>query len=164
MNYVSFAALIVVFLYLVITFSRFGIQKSISDSWYRWLEADYSSAFTIFCYLIALCCFLQWIYPYKAYTKLFVSLAGGFMAFIGIASNFKEKLVGIIHNSVTIACIVFGMAAITYQDFPNWYCFLYVPLTGGVIVFLRWKNIPFVTTVAEIIILAVVFGRLLFVS
>jgi hypothetical protein len=120
--------------YLAITVNYFGVLPSISESFYRWQERDYSSAFVWFAAGICVLMFLQSAQPYKEWTKLILAGSGFFLMCVSIAANYKQKKVGIIHNIVTGLSMAGGFAA-NIVEF-GWWAAIPIALFAGSLFFI----------------------------
>ena len=97
---------VIAFLSYVIYVSRFR-PYSISQSWYILQTENKGWLFTLFTWAIGL--------PVLFYGNVLFFLAGSFMCFVGVATRFKEKLEGWVHNVATIVSIILSFAATTYE-------------------------------------------------
>ncbi len=163
MNEVSVGTIVCFVGYLVVSHARFGMTKSISETWYRWMEHDFSSAFTIFSATICAGAVLQSVYPYTHTTKLLLTLAGFFMFCVSIASTYKDPKVERLHYSFAILAIGLGFAAIFVEDAGRWCRWVPVPVLLITTAAMRKWWPANITYKVECVAFVEIFGRLLFV-
>ena len=97
---------------------KFGWLDSISRSWYKWKEKNYSSMFTWFCYGLGLflLIFVGTTWPdIKDATAVMLSFGAASIAGVGIAANYKDLSpvrVDRIHyalSGLAIGCCLIGL-------------------------------------------------------
>lgn len=99
---------------------------SISQSWYLLQEQNKGWMFTIFTWMIGL--------PVLFYGNVLFFLAGSFMCFVGVATRFKDKLEGWVHNVGTIGAIILSFAGTAYEG--SWSgLYFFVVLGMGFLIF-----------------------------
>lgn len=160
MNAVSIATLALSALYLIITYGKFGLTASVSETFYRWQTKNYSAAFVWFCLVVAAGALLQMIYPYKDITKLLLMLAGFAMFCIGIASTFRDKKVSTLHYVLAVLAICLGFSAVAFEHWQTWRS--WVPVASLVVLSAVarrfWK--PYLTYLVEVFALVLIFSFL----
>lgn len=95
---------------------NFGIQPSISESYYR-LAQNKKMLFTLFCYGIA---FPAMMLGVILATSMLMFLAGACIALVGATSRFKSAITKEFHIMGAILGIGFAMLSIIF-DFHMWY-------------------------------------------
>lgn len=160
MNEVSIGTLALVALYLIISFSRFGVTESISATWYKWYDRDYSAAFVWFCLAITAGAWFQSIYPYKHATKAILMLAGFFIGCVGIAATYKDGKVEKWHYAFSAITIALGFASLTIEYWGTWRC--WAPVASFVILSAAARRLwpLIVTTIVEVLAIVLIFSFL----
>jgi len=144
MNYsfVSFFVMLVVFVsYVLFIWIKYGVQESISDSYYR-LPNNYNFIFTLFCWGFAIPAIL-------AGNTLLMFLAGSGIAFVGAAARFKEIMTKQVHMIGAFCGVIFSQLSIFF-DFKMWYINV-VFIVGALIIILLKKQIKNYTWWIEIL-------------
>ena len=98
--------------YVVFIWSRYGIQKSISASYYV-LPEKINVLFTLFCWGFAFPAIIV------AQTPL-MFLAGSAIVFVGAAARFKEKLTKSVHMISATIGVILSQASIFF-DYHLWH-------------------------------------------
>lgn len=108
---------------------RYGIQKSISESWYT-IGPRFEWMFTmIFCFGIGIMTLFH--------GSVWFFLSGGFLCFVGAATEFKsEKWTRAIHNLGAVGCITFGLIGLAVAKI--WWPF--VPVVAAAVLLSKHKN------------------------
>ena len=94
-------------LYTSFVWIKYGVQRSISESWYT-IEPKEKFLFSIFCFGLGL--------PMWLYDSIWFIVAGSLLCFVGSATMFKEKTTGIIHNIGAAGAIVVSLAGLVTFD------------------------------------------------
>jgi hypothetical protein len=116
MNYLTFTSTLAAIIYLVIVQITFGKQqRSISATWYYFKEKNYSAAFVWFCCLVGLPHWPQYYFVDSIGAAVCLPLAGSAVAYIGIAANYKDHDITLLHNILTVIAIALGMLAIYFE-------------------------------------------------
>lgn len=90
--------------YTSFVWKRYGVQPSISESWYT-LGTKYNWMFTIvFCFGIGV---LQLFHE-----SVWFFLSGSALCFVGAATAFKQKMTNAVHYSGAAGAIVFGLTGL----------------------------------------------------
>jgi hypothetical protein len=97
--------------YLTVVVIKFGIQPSISESYYRW-HRNVNIIFTLALWAFAMPIIL-------VSTSGFLFFAGSFICVVGTAQNFKNPFEGKAHAVSAIVGISLGMASLII-DYHNW--------------------------------------------
>lgn len=97
---------LITFTTYVIYVSRYK-PYSISQSWYILQEDNKGWMFTLFTWMIGL--------PVLFYGNVLFFLAGSFMCFVGVATRYKDKFEGWVHNLATIVSILLAFAGTIYE-------------------------------------------------
>lgn len=162
MNYASLLILFTFFAYTAISWGILGPLDSISQTWYKWRERNYSSAFNIFGFLAFVGCCWQYYYVDRPLTALFFVLSGACMWLLTVASHYKEY--NLHHYIPTLLSIVLGFAAV-YTEF-GWSPKFWHPLWifAVLAVFLKTFNVPYSTTWAELLVVVAILANFIFVN
>lgn len=157
MNTVSIVTLALTALYLLISYSKFGMTKSISETFYKWMALDYSVLFVIWCFVVTLGAWLQSLYHLKHETKFILLIAGFFMFCIGIAPTYKDKKVSTLHYVFAALAIILGFLALYVEHKGDWRS--WVPVTVFVlsIPVIRKFWPQWTTYIVEVIAFALIF-------
>jgi hypothetical protein len=116
MNYLTLTSTLAALIYLVIVQIVFGKQqRSISATWYYFKEKNYSAAFVWFCCLVGLPHWPQYYFVDSIGAAVCLPLAGSAVAYIGIAANYKDHDITLLHNILTVVAIALGMLAIWFE-------------------------------------------------
>ena len=130
---ISFITMITVFIsYVSFIWFKYGIQKSISASYYV-LPENLRFLFTLFCWGFALPAIILGV----EVTPL-MFFAGAGICFVGAAAQINEKFVYRIHMVAAISGIIFSQLAIIL-GFHMWYISLISVILCAVIPFLSKK-------------------------
>lgn len=160
MNFYSLACIVITALYLGLTYAFCGMTESISATFYKWQQRNYSAMFSVWAVLLALGCFLHTVYDYKDVTKVLIIIAGFLLFCVTIASTFREDKVAAMHYAVTIGCIIAGFAAVTIEDYGErlWW----LPVIGFVVgcIIMKLVKIPNFTYWAEVLAIVIIFATL----
>ncbi len=119
MNYMdySFITMLTVFVaYVSFIWIKYGIQRSISDSWYRLPEKE-KPLFTLFCWGFAIPAI---IIGTTLTDNFLMFLAGSGIAFVGAAAAFKEKMTKTVHMIGAYSGVAFSQLSIAF-DFHMYY-------------------------------------------
>lgn len=126
-------------LYVLNVYKRFGVLPSISDSWYQMNKPAY---FTLFCFAIGLPMILHSrefnpaIAQSGDYTIFFYMSM--FLAFTGVATDYKEKTANIIHFTGAAVAIISAIVGIALQYHIYWLPVAW--LISSIIIILFIKN------------------------
>lgn len=161
MNWASIAILFTFFAYTAISWAILGPLDSISETWYKYKDRDYSSAFNIFGFLAFLGCAFQFYYVQNN-TAVAFTLSGACMWGLTVASHYKQYSAH--HFIPTIAAIVFGFMAV-YLEF-GWEPRLWHPLwiflvLSGV---MKVAHVPHSTTWCELLAVGSILANFVFVN
>lgn len=117
-NFISISIILVFISYILLAWKMLGPIGSYSETWYKWMDVKYSSAFNIFAITTLILCGLQSIYPYQLGTKIAFGACGFFIYILSIGSHYKEyPLEHIIPTIVGIAC---GFLAVYLEYGLGW--------------------------------------------
>lgn len=119
MNYldISFLTMIAVFVsYVSFIWIKYGVQRSISDSYYR-LPKNINFLFTFFCWGFA---FPTIIIGVDLTDNFLMFLAGVGICFVGAAAAFKQELTKTVHIVGAYGGVLFSQLSITF-DFHLYY-------------------------------------------
>lgn len=150
MNYATIATLAIFALYTAISWAVLGPLDSISQSWYKWKNRDYSAAFNIFGAAVCLACCCQSFYGHEHLTKLFFVLSGACMWLLTVGSPYKTY--SNYHYVPTGAAIGFGYAAVWAEFGPSW--MFWLSFGCGVVGALLMMKLPYHMTWQELWVLA----------
>jgi len=115
LNLITFIAMITVFLsYVSFIWLKYGIQKSISISYYA-LPNNLKYLFTLFCWGFAFPAIILGIQ-----TTWLMFFAGAGIVFVGATSRIREKDVFKIHMFAAVAGIIFSQLAIFFGYHMLW--------------------------------------------
>ena len=115
--------------YSIFIIHRYGVQKSISESWYT-LGPRFEWMFTmVFCFGIGIFTLFH--------GSVWFFLSGGFLCFVGAATQFKaDKWTRAIHNIGAVGCIPFGLMGLAVVGI--WWPF--VPVVAAAVLLSKQKN------------------------
>lgn len=99
---------------------------SISESWYKLQESNKAWMFTFFTWFLG----IPMVFYAGYYGNVFFFLSGSLMSFVGVATEFKEKLEGWVHNVATIGSIILSFAATAYEGSWSGLYFFAVTVLG----------------------------------
>ena len=126
---------IVFFGYLIGIVYKYGILKSISDSYYH-LPKNWKPLFTFFCWGIAL---PAMIIGLEQTGSIFMFLAGAGIGFVGAAATFKEKLTYTVHMTGAFVGIISSQAAITFEYNMHWLNYMFVGISLPLVILTALK-------------------------
>lgn len=109
MNYIALFQIIMFILPLWYIVDKYGIQESISASWYRLIMDNQSRWFNIFTIGVG-APMLAYDYYYDGPAVLWFALSGFFLFCVGILSEYKKKGVSTGHYMAALLAIVFGFS------------------------------------------------------
>ena len=94
-------------IYMISIKNIFGILPSISDSYYKLKEYNFSSVFTIFCWVVSIPLMIYWI-DYSSTDWNFIPfIVCASLAFVGASPAFKDlEMERKIHSISAIVCAV----------------------------------------------------------
>ena len=117
------------FIYTFFVMKRYGVQNSISESWYT-IGPRFEWMFTIiFCFGIGVLTLFH--------GSLWFFLSGGFLCFVGAATEFKKwNLTKWVHNIGAVGCITFGLIGLAVTGI--WWPF--IPVVASAVVLSKAKN------------------------
>jgi hypothetical protein len=116
MNYLTLASTLAALIYLVIVQITFGKQqRSISATWYYFKEKNYSAAFVWFCAGVGVPMLPQYYFVESVGAAVCLPIAGAMVFYIGVAANYKDKEITLLHNILTVIAIALGMLAIWFE-------------------------------------------------
>lgn len=99
----------IVFLsYVIFIYMKYGVLKSISDSYYK-LPKKYNFIFTFFCWGFAL------PIMFVNTDSLLLLIACGAILFVGAAAGFREPIAGNTHIVAAYASVILSQAAIYFD-------------------------------------------------
>jgi len=131
---ISLIIMISVFIsYISFIWSKYGIQTSISQSYYA-LPQNLRPLFTLFCWGFAIPAMIA-----GSGVSVFMFLAGAGIAFVGAAAQIKLSLDYKVHMVAAISGVIFSQLAIFF-GYHLWYVNLAFILLGIIILFLSKKN------------------------
>jgi hypothetical protein len=114
---ISYSIMLVVFVaYVLFIWLKYGVQKSISDSYYI-LPKNINFLFTLFCWGFA---FPAVIIGVGLTNNFLMFLAGGGICFVGAAAAFKQELTKTVHMIGAYSGVAFGQLSIFF-DFHLYY-------------------------------------------
>lgn len=124
--YVQFALF---FIYTFFVVRRYGVQKSISDSWYV-IDSPHKWMFTmVFCFGLGI--------SQLFHGTVWFFLSGGFLCFVGAATDFKNwSVTKWVHNVGAVGCIVFGLIGLSVTGI--WWPF--IPVATSAVTLSKVKN------------------------
>ena len=117
--------------YILFIVIKFGVQKSISDSYYR-LSVKARPIFTFFLWGVAIGAILLG-------DSILMFLAGSGVAFVGAAAAFRKKITKVVHVIGAVSGILFSQLSIIIDYQMWWITFIFVSL-AWVIYSNRFKN------------------------
>jgi hypothetical protein len=126
---------IVFFGYLTGIVYKYGILKSISDSYYH-LPKNWKILFIFFCWGIVL---PAMIIGLEQTGSIFMFLAGAGIGFVGAATAFKEKLTYTVHMTGAIVGIISSQAAIAFEYNLYWLNYLFVGISLSLVILTALK-------------------------
>jgi len=117
------------FIYIFFVVKRYGVQNSISESWYT-IGPRFEWMFTIiFCFGIGILTLFH--------GSMWFFLSGGFLCFVGAATQFKsDKWTRGIHNLGAVGAITFALIGLAVTGI--WWPF--IPVVAGAVVLSKVKN------------------------
>lgn len=117
------------FIYTLFVVKRYGVQNSISESWYT-IEKEFRWMFTVvFCFGIGVLTLFH--------GSVWFFLSGGFLCFVGAATQFKgDKWTQTIHNIGAVGCITFALIGLAVIGI--WWPF--IPVVASAVVLSKYKN------------------------
>lgn len=130
-QYMIFIVIAVFFSYVGTVWAKFGVQPSISDSFYSW-KGNWRHLFTFFCWGLALPIFIA-----EPIHWFFIT-AGG-LGFVGTAAEIKKEFVSKVHNPSAVVAIISGLLGITFV-FGHWYIALSGIVLSGLLALFNVKN------------------------
>lgn len=108
---------------------KFGIQPSISDSYYSW-KKPWGVLFTFFCWIMAFTLIaMVELFPDAWYQFMFF-LTGGAFGFVGTATEIKKEHVNKVHTISAIMGILLGYVSLGVS-LSGWY---WLAIGGGAII------------------------------
>lgn len=84
---------------------------SISHSWYILQEKNKGFLFTFFTWSIG----LPMLFYAGMFSNVLFFLSGSLLCFVGVATEFKRKLSGRVHNMAAIGSIILGLSGVCYE-------------------------------------------------
>lgn len=162
MNWASVATLFVFFGYTAISWGVLGPLDSISQSWYKWHDQNFSAAFNIFGFLACMCCICQQFYVENLFTTPFFVLSGACMWLLTVASPYKDYSPH--HVIPTLCAIVLGFAA-NFIEF-GWSPRFWHPLWifGVLAATIKVFQVPYSTTWAELLAVTCILFNFIFTN
>jgi hypothetical protein len=117
--------------YTIYVGKKYGIQKSISDSWYAMKESENWMFTVIFCYGIGISMVFQVVY------SAWFFLSGAALVFVGAASDFKTWHVAKwVHTTGAVICIVAALLGL-WEIGVQW---VFYVIIAGLFVAIPGKN------------------------
>lgn len=101
-------------LYVGAVWAKFGVQQSISMSYYSW-SGNWGILFTLFCWILTFT-----ILPVQPNAFFFLTAAG--IGFVGAAAQIKKDFVAKVHMPAAIIGITSGMLGIGFTH-GDWWLF-----------------------------------------
>jgi len=113
----SYLMMLLVFLSYVVSIAIiYGIQRSISNSYYK-LPSKYNFLFVLFCWGFS---FPAIIIGVELTNNFLMFLAGAGIGFVGAAAAFKEKMTNSVHMTGAYSAVALSQLSIFY-DFHLYY-------------------------------------------
>lgn len=145
-----FILMLTVFLsYVSFIWIRYGIQKSISDSYYR-LPQKLKFIFTLFCWGFAVPAIILG-------DNVLMFLAGSGIAFVGAAAAFKEKMTHNVHMIGAYGGVLLSQISIFYNYHLWGLNLLFIILAGTLFIF-NIKNKIWWSEVLAFLTICIVLG------
>lgn len=122
-------------LYIVFIVCKFGILKSISDSWYELKTEKLEFLFTLFCWIIG------FLMAAQSSTLPFFFFSGAGLCFVGVATSFKlqKSIEKTIHNVGAIICIISALCGLLIENYI-WFPMMIFVISYIIIELLNMKN------------------------
>ena len=111
---IKYISILPIVLYCIYIWQKYGIQKSISESYYRLTNKE-KPLFYLALVLTSFNFIIGWVYenPSELISNILIFLAGSFICFVGAASEFKgSKLTEIVHYVGATGGYILGYAFI----------------------------------------------------
>jgi len=130
------------FSYITYIWTTYGVQRSISDSYYR-LPKRLQPLFTLFCWGFALPAIIIGL---SLVDSPLMFLAGSGIAFVGAAAAFKERMTHTVHMVGAYAGVAFSQLSI-WIDYKMWYITIGFIILAGALQLLSLFNKKFKTCI-----------------
>lgn len=148
-------------LYLLISYSKFGLTGSISETFYTWQTVKYSAAFMLFCLIVAVGAWVNAYYEhYEVWTRICLGVAGIALSWVGIASTYKDKKVSTLHYALAVLAIALGFAALSVEYWRTWRAWAPLASFIAVSVAIRFLWPKWATYLIEVVALVIIFTML----
>lgn len=93
--------------YILYIWTRYGVQKSISDSWYTVDDGKKWMFTVVLCFAVGI------LHLFNAAINSLFFFSGTFLCFTGVATAFKDKgITNIVHFTGAFGAIVFSLIAL----------------------------------------------------
>lgn len=127
-----FILMLTVFIsYVTFVVIAYGVQTSISESYYR-LPQRLKFLFTLFCWFFAIPAIILG-------DNALMFLAGSGIAFVGGAAAFKDKMTYEVHMIGAYTGVLLSQIAIWY-NYHMWYITIIFIILSGILLLLKVKN------------------------
>ena len=127
-----FTLMLTVFIsYLTFVVITYGVQTSISESYYR-LPKKINFLFTFFCWGFAIPAIILG-------DNALMFLAGSGIAFVGAAAAFKDKMTNNVHMIGAYGGVLLSQISIWY-NYHMWYITIIFIILSGTLLLLKVKN------------------------
>lgn len=126
---IAYAQFAIFFIYTFFVWRKYGIQRSISESWYA-VDKQYKWMFTMFCFGLGITqCF---------HGTVWFFLSGSFLCFVGVAFDFKSRwrMTPWVHNVGAVGSIVLGLIGLAVTGI--WWPF--IPVSAAAVTLSKIKN------------------------
>lgn len=148
MNEATIAILAIFIAYTFISWGVLGPLDSISQSFYKWKDRNYSAAFNWFGASVFLACCCQSLYGWNHTTKLLFVIAGFCVWCLTVASVYKQYPLH--HYVPTICSIVAGFACVSSEFGLLWKFYSAFGAFGAVAIVLVALNVKYKLTFIEL--------------
>jgi len=128
--------------YIAFIWIKYGVQRSISDSYYR-LPKSLQPLFTFFCWGFGLPAIIVGTTLTDA---PWMFLAGAGICFVGVAAEFKKKLTKTVHMAGAYGGVALSQLAICI-NFKMWYLTVGFVIIAGILQIINHYNKKFKTCV-----------------
>ena len=160
MNLVLFLFMLIVFIsYVSFIWIKYGIQESISDSYYV-LPNNLKLLFTLFCWGFAIPAIIVGVNLSDNYLMF---LAGAGIGFVGAATAFKEKMTRTVHMIGAYSGVAFSQLSIAI-DFKMYYVNILFIVLSLIIIAYKIKNHIWWLEILAFSIICYVLGYQIFIN
>lgn len=149
-------------LYLLMSYSNFGLTGSISQTFYEWGKPPikYSAAFMWFCLIVAVGAVWNAYLVKEVPTKFCLGGAAVAISWVGIASTYKDKKVSTLHYALAVLAIALGFAALSVEYWRTWRAWAPLASFIAVSVAIRFLWPKWATYLIEVMALVIIFTML----